>query len=437
MLGGDRCRARHRVTRLIAVPTIAPYASRDAIDCYREAIAREVELSSFWGRYFGLAGALLDVPNGFAHHALLLRFAPLFHAVMGLARAGWAFIGLPMLAVGWAIRWSLAPGWGPSVTAPTRVYLHASNDRNVSFVPAEDRPSTAITLPWRPSPAPGAWATTRIDLRALTARGSVWRAAWESIRAGLQLWFSPDRHAVLFTYSAPSWFWAAGALRGAGLESVWISNHVDRWASLATSIPGVRATMVQHGDLGHLDVKSGTRLVPRLTTPLRGVEQVFVTDAGSIDDFIASVTGEGPVFTRIELGMQVVPWADVPHGVRRVLIIGHPDAQPAMGRLVRDVDARVGDAVRFAYRPHPTEARPVVLPFIQAERVTVTSGGDTVPAVDVVVSYGSSVTGEIVAATGAHLVHWDPNDAESARAAMEEVVSCVMPSRSSPTTVQG
>ncbi len=437
MLGGDRCRARHRIARLTAVASSAFGASRDAIDCYREAIAREVELSSFWGRYFGLDGALLDVPNGFAHHALLIRFAPLVRAMMVPLQAVWVLVGLPMFALGWALRWGLASGWGLSATAPSRVYLHASNDRNVSFVPPDDRPSTAITLPWRPQPAPGAWATTRIDLRALTTRGSVWRAAWASVRAGLHLWFSPDRHAVLFTYSAPSWFWASDALRGAALESLWISNHADRWASLATTLPGVRATMVQHGDLGHLDVKSGTRLVPRLARPLCGVERVFVTDDRSVDDFIASVTGAGPVFTRIELGMRVVPWADVPPDVRRVLIIGHPDAQSAMGRLVRDVDARVGGAVCFAYRPHPTETRPVVLPFVAPERVTVTSGGDTVPAVDVVVSYGSSVTGEIVAATGAHLVHWDPNDAESARMAVDEVVSCVRPSHSSPTTVQG
>jgi hypothetical protein len=437
MLGGDRCCARHRIARLIAVSHSARNASYDAIACYREAVAREVELSSFWGRYFGLEGALLDVPNGFSHHALLRRFAPAVRALMGPARAIWVFAGLPVLALGWALRWSLAPGWDGPVTSPSRAYLHASNDRNVNFVPPEVRPSTAITLPWRPLPAPGAWATTRLDLRALSTRLTVWRAAWDSIRAGLQLWSSPDRRSVLFTYSAPSWFWAAATLRGCALDSIWISNHVDRWASLATTLPGVRTTMVQHGDLGHLDVRSGNRLVPRLAQPLRGVAQVFVTDDGSVADFIAAVTGAGPVFTRIELGMHVVPWTDAPPDVLRVLIIGHPDAQPAIGRLARDVDAQVQGAVRIAYRPHPTESRPVVLPFVASERVTITAGGETVPAVDVVVSYGSSVTGEIVAATGARLVHWDPNDAESARATADALVRCVMTARPSPTPVQG
>ncbi len=410
---------------------------RDAIDCYRLAISREVELSSFWGKYFLLDGALLDVPNGFSHHALLLRFAPVFRILMVLARPGWVFAGLPILAAAWALRWSLAAGWGQKVAATGPVYLHASNDRNMSFVPSDDgRPATAITLPWRQSSVPGAWATSCIDLRRISTRTSVWRAAWWSVRAGFRLWRSPERRTVLFTYSAPNWLWVYDALRSTARDSVWISNHVDRWASLATSLPGVRVTVVQHGDLGHLDVRSNTRLVPRLTHRLPHVERVFVTDAASIDEFIGSVTGNGPEFSRIELGMHVVPWADAMIDVRRVLIIGHPDAQAAIGRLIRDVSARVAGAVMFAYRPHPTEARPVVLPFVAAERVTITSTGNTVPAVDVVVSYGSSVTSEIISATGAALVHWDPNDAQSAQDTVDAIASYLAAGRLLPTALR-
>ncbi len=411
---------------------------RDAIDRYHLAISREAELSSFWGRYFALGDVLLDVPNGFAHHARLLRYARAVRILLVVVRPAWVFVGLPMLSVLWALRWSLASGWGREATVPGRVYLCASNDRNMSFVPSDSgRPSAAILLPWRRGPVPGRWATSRIDLRAISTRWSVWRAAWLSMRAGIRLWRSPDRHTALFTYTAPAWFWVYDALRNAALESVWISNHVDRWASLVTSLPGVPVTMVQHGDLGHHDVGSGVRLVPRLARTLPNVERVFVTDAGAVDDFITAVTGVGPTFSRIELAMRVVPWVDASHVGYRVLIIGHPDAHAAIGRLIRDIHANAGGAVHFAYRPHPTEMPPVVLPYVSGEWVTVTATDDTVPEVDVVVSYGSSVTGEIVAATGADLVHWDPNDANSAQLTVQVLTARIVRGRPSPAAMRG
>lgn len=396
----------------------------DAIGRYRLAIRREAELSSFWGRYLGLDGRLLAIPNGFAHRRFVLRFAPMLRLFLPVAGVLWAFIGMPLYALVWALRWTVAAGWDAPEVLPPSFYLQASNDRNLAYVPsAAGRPTVVLSLPWWTGAQPGAWAARCIDLRRLSSRGAVWRAAWSSACAGLQILMSEDRGKVLFTYSAPAWMWLHEALAAAGPTQIWISNHVDRWASLVTSLPEAQVVMVQHGDLGHWDSRQDTRLVPALTELLPRVRRVFVTDAESIGDFIAAITGPGPEFAQIELGMRVTPWPVPEADVKRVMMIGHPDAQGAISAVIRDLDARGEGRLLFAYRPHPTESRPVALPLAGAVRIEFTESGDTVPAVDIVVSYGSSVTGEIISATGAALVRWDPNDPASITTTIDAVLA--------------
>ncbi len=400
--------------------------SCDAIDRYLHAVGCEWAISGFWGRYLGLDGAILQVPNAYAHRAAVARVAPVVVPLLPLLRVLWVVIGLPLLALGFVLRWTLAGGWGPRFALPSPVYLHASNDRYVGVVPvAAGRPDAALVLPFRSGAPPGSWATRRIDLRQVTSRGSVVRAALASVRAGWCLLAGRDRARVLFTYSGPRWFWVHEALDRAAPGSLWISNHVDRWAALATALPATRVTVVQHGDLGHRDARSGERLVAALPAPLPRIERVFITDPSAAADFEVAITGRGPHFERIALGLRTEPWPRSLPSACRLLVVGHPDAQPAMGRLIAELRARLGKAVMIAYRPHPTERRPVALPRVQSAWVRWLETGEVVPETDVVVSYGSSVTAELLEATGALLVHWDPNDPASVEATVDTLVGRV------------
>ena len=400
--------------------------SEDMIDRYLHAVGCEWAISGFWGRYLGLEGAILQVPNAYAHRAAVARIAPLVVPLLPIVRVLWVVAGLPLLALAFVLRWTLAGGWGQHVALPSPVYLHSSNDRNVGVVPAAaGRPEAALVLPFRAGAPPGPWATRRIDLRQVTSRASVVRAAFASLRAGWRLLVGCNRARVLFTYSAPRWFWVHEALEREAPSSVWISNHVDRWAALATALPTTRVTIVQHGNLGHTDARSGERLVAVLPTPLPRVERVFVTDSAAVADFETAITGRGPRFERIALGLRAEAWPRTAPGACRVLVVGHPDAQPAMGRLIAELHARAGASVMVAYRPHPRERRPVALSRVDPSWVRWLETGEVVPEADVVVSYGSSVTAELLEATGASLVHWDPNDPASVAATIDALVSRV------------
>lgn len=405
--------------------TRAAATSDDAIDRYLHAVGCEWAISGFWGRYLGLDGAILQVPNAYAHRDAVARVAPIVVPLLPIVRVLWVVVGLPLLALGFVLRWTLAGGWGARVALPSPVYLHASNDRNVGVVPvAAGRPDTALVLPFRAG-ALGPWATRRIDLRQVTSRASVVRAAVAGVRAGWRLLASRERTRALFTYSGPRWFWVHEALDRAAPASLWISNHVDRWAALATALPTTRVTLVQHGDLGHRDARSGERLIAALSAPLPRVERVFVTDPAAIADFETAITGRGPRFERIALGLRTEAWPRTVPNACRVLVVGHPDAQPAMGRLIAELRMRAGASVMVAYRPHPTERRPVALPRVEPSWMRWLETGEVVPETDVVVSYGSSVTAELLEATGASLVHWDPNDPASVDATIDALVARV------------
>jgi hypothetical protein len=437
MLVVDRRGSRHRRTRMTRDFFSTGRDPSDGIARFRLALQRETEISSFWGRYLGLHGRLLDIPNGFARREVVLRFAPLLRQILPLAGVVWALVGLPLYVVVWAIRWSLADGWGERISLPSVFYLQASNDRNLAYLSDESgRPNVALTLPWWRGAKPAAWATTCIDLRQVSSRAAIWRAAWASVQAGFGILMSADNGSVLFTYSGPGWMWAHEVLDTAQPTQVWISNHVDRWASLVSSFPATRVVMVQHGDLAHWDARQSVRLVPRLSEPLAHVERVFVTDDVSIDDFIGAITGPGPEFSRISRGILVEAWPVTSSAVKRVLVIGHPGAHGAIGRVIVELAARSADRMKFAYRPHPTEARPVKLPLADVSSYVITATADTVPAADIILSYGSSVTGEVVRATGAVLVLWDPNDPDGVRDAVDAVLVAASSAQSSQTEPQ-
>jgi hypothetical protein len=400
--------------------------SDDEIDRYLHAVGCEWTISGYWGRYLGLEGTILQVPNAYAHRAALNRLVPVLAPMLPFVRVLWVLVGMPLFALGFAVRWMLAGGWGPRVALPSPVYLHASSDRNLGVVPpAAGRPDVVLVLPFRDGAPPGPWATNRVDLRQITSRTSVVRAALASVRSAWRLLRSADRERVLFTYSAPRWFWVNEALERAAPASLWISNHVDRWAALATSLPATRVTIVQHGNLGHRDSRTGERLVAALPAPLPRIERVFFTNPGAVVDFTAAITGPGPRFEQIAVGLRTEPWPLTAPDACRVLIVGHPSAQRAVASLITQLRRHAGTAVMVAYRPHPTERTPFVLPRVESDWVRWLETGEVVPETDVVVSYGSSVTAELLEATGASLVRWDPNDPASVQETIDVLVALV------------
>ena len=395
----------------------------NVIERYLYAVDMEYALTCFWGKWaFNFSNRLQQIPQGFTCGKLLLRFSTILNPLMPLFCFGWVIIGMPLYTIIWTVSWLLSGGWNQRTTCPATVYIHASTDRYLSFVPREKgRPSVAIVLPFRKTSTIGSWPDELVDLRAITTRTTIIRAAVLSIRATIRLFFSGQTKKVLFTYTAPNWFWVDDALETVSPTSIWMSNHYDRWAALATSRPNSSVTIVQHGLLRQMDYRTGENVIYKLQSILPNIKRVFVLDEQSIAEFKAAITGEGPEFIKIKSKLNIVPWKRLHPQQLRVFVIGSPRIKNKTILLAQNLLYELPGNVAIAYRPHPCEPQPVIFPEFENNLVKVVPPDDTVPEMDVILDYGSSFAGEIVAATGAKLIGWNGYTSEDIIAVIREI----------------
>jgi hypothetical protein len=378
------------------------------------AVELEYSLTKFWGeKECGFSTSLVQIPNGFEYSKYLAKYASVLNLLMPIIRLAWIIIGMPFFTIVWALRWIFSTGWRESLELPETVYLYSSTDRHLSYVPASvSRPSVALILPFRKS-IPGSWVDNCIDLRSVTTRYDILRASILSIKATLHLFFSNQSNQVLFSYSALNWFWVNEAFKNSATQSVWISNHYDRWTALVTTLPNINVTIVQHGQLAKTDYSTEKRILYTLNAPLSNVERVFVLDKQSINDFKLAVTGSDPDFELISPNLRVVPWDRDFLQQIRLLVIGCPLAQRALSSLIPELLSAFHDRIVIAYRPHPREKLPINLPY--GKQVQIIPADETIPDADIVLDYGSSLTEEVVLATGATVFIWIPADFKSIR----------------------
>jgi hypothetical protein len=381
-----------------------------AQDAYAAAVASESTTSAYWGKYGGLDGELLTIPNGFGYTDRILAVKRPLELALPLLRIMWAVVGMPIFATAWALRWTFTSGWGRSAAAvPPTLYMHSSADHHMLALPSGvARPEVALVLPFLRGAAPSRWSTRGLDLRGVGSRSTLWRAVGAAVAATWRLMWANRWGDLLFTYTAPQWFWVRYTLERLPVHSLWVSNHIDRWAVLAASLPGVAATIVQHGSLRHTDPSTGLEMITPTPLRLRQVERVFVIDENERALFEAHVTGPGPTFERITPGIRAVPILDKSATAVRILVIGHAIHRGEIDAILTGIGERVEREMKIAYRPHPTEVRPIRLAGNALSRAVVVDEPDLVPEVDAVLSYPSSVTERVIAATGALLIEWDP-----------------------------
>jgi hypothetical protein len=377
------------------------------LEGYLEAIALEHEVDALYHGHFGLRAGLRLIPHGFAILGTLRRFEwPLRLAAPALLVL-WCTLLQPVAAFAQAVRWSVRLGPRRRGGLPRHLYLAASNPRNLSFVDPADPtfPRAVIKLPFYEidsSPFEGAES---VDLRALTTRRMLFAAAGYSALAGWTVLARQPRLG-LYGYMAFNWFWVYLALRELRPETVWVTNHFDRWLVLASAIPSAATTIVQHGTLYH-ELKDGYRLVVRPTRKVRNVTRIHVLDDESPSYFRELVDAPGLEFVPLRLATRLEPWRPEGRGKVRVLIIGNQGDLDVHARLVGAIVDRCGARADVAYRYHPLQRKRLQAEPGAAGGVWELSGAMPVPEPDIVVSYGSSLDREIAAASRAAVLRYD------------------------------
>jgi hypothetical protein len=387
---------------------------------YHDAMAREQEVNQSWGRYLGFSAAAMLLPNVFAIPRLR-RTPEWIRFIIAPGILLWCVVIQPLRTLVALVKHLGAVTSAATLTwSPTSVYLDSSNDRNLGFIPrdAENFPEAVVLLPFRRRRPNRIHGVAHIDLAQLSTVTTLLRAAWLSVSTAVAMPFGSARARGLFSYTAFPWFWTYLALMRSGVTRIWISNHYDRWTSLVASLPGAEVVIVQHGALAHTDDASGAKVYADLSAKIPNVRAVYVTTISAVEEFQRYIDGRDVRFTRFTPALESTPWRAVGGRVLKVLVLGHSTTGEVMDRAMTHLLQRHGASVDLAYRYHPTEARRVSAGLAKVWRL---QPDGRVPMADVVLTYGSSVTDEIVASTGARVLTWNPNDADSVANALEQL----------------
>lgn len=387
----------------------------DSVTKYLEAIRLEYHADSLYHAHFRIQGAAQRIPHGFAILKYISRYERLIAVAVPPLIVLWCLLLQPLYAVFMALRWSLQLRRVEVGPISDNLYLASSNERNFCFVSPNDAdyPSAILTLPFKRAIKKQAGHCRYVDLRAISGAGVLFRAASYSMLASLSMLLSAERRLALYTYTAFSWFWVYLALERNEVKTVWISNHYDRWTMLASLLPDVNVILVQHGRLYHA-LKNGNRLVLSRTQKIKNVKRIYALDEESEMYFRKYIEDANLEFVRLRLATELMEWRKAGAGKFKILIVGNSGDLRFHNQLISQLLDRHAKDADLAYRYHPLQTKRI--PSDLGDSVWELVSSDCVPKVDLVVSYGSSLDEEVVALTGAQILHydWDVNiDVES------------------------
>lgn len=284
-----------------------------------------------------------------------------------------------------------------------------------------DLPATWYTLPWVPLAQVPANAVL-IDLFSLLSRAQLWAALRDALHATyLLLRRRRTRPWLLQSYTAFRWFAVRSALDLHPCRLV-MADHFDRWAVLADSAvcawraaPGagcVGLSLVQHGSLAKLDDEDGkARAGLRLYRRLRAVTRLYAYGPDAVQAFKATILSAACA-ARLEEAVLFVPQIEL-DGPReaamvRLLFVGSPMCEEFHRSLFMALAAR--HRVQVFYKPHPKAPMSDSMRHVGWE---VIDQPRRFPAVELLVSYESTLVLEYQAAGVGAVVH--PINSDSAR----------------------
>jgi hypothetical protein len=274
---------------------------------------------------------------------------------------------------------------------PEDVYLSLSDIKFFSYIDknTENYPKAVVNFPFHKSQSKFHSTLVRINFLDYTNLGMLVRAFIASFITPFLILFSNEKYLMLFTYSSFYWYWTFFVLSSKKINSIWLSNHYDRWLVLVDELKNVdQKILVQHGQLEYIKVDSGEIYFPNFTNKLNSISKVYTIDDNSRGYFSKMIKNEMLVFESLKSKLNVVDWPEKFVAKYKILVIGHQNDFVFHKTLINHFEAIYDFDI--AYKIHPQQATQVSL-----GRTWVVRDSNDLPKADVVISYGSSIDNEI------------------------------------------
>jgi hypothetical protein len=273
-------------------------------------------------------------------------------------------------------------------------------------------PQSWLTVPWAPVLAPQ--ESTTADLFGLLGTADLLRCLRYSVLATRQLGRRPGTRAwVLQSYTAFRWFAVRIALEATSGDLL-MTQHFDRWAILVDRVvlakrrargsPIPTLTLVQHGEIGGLSPQEWrTGFYARMQHKLQAVSMLYAYDRRSEEIFRSSLLSAScarGVRASYYQPKSIVLRPGAPQSGCRVLFVGHPVCEAlhvhVLEKLMHEKPLEV------FYKPHP-KAR--MGRGMAGHAWSIIEGTAVFPAVDLLISYPSTLVAEYAALGIPAVVH--------------------------------
>jgi hypothetical protein len=364
-----------------------------AYKLYIEAIHFEFEQEKIYHEVFCIKGFVKYIPravviyNNYNKYLFIINyifFIPLW--------ALWAIFINPCFLLLAAVKWGLSVIKVNKIEMPLNLYLSLSDIKFFSYIDKSenDYPDAVLNFSFHNAQSKFNTTLSVINFFQITDYVKMIKALIIAFFTPFILLFSSKRYLMLFSYSAFYWYWTYFTLKDKKFNSIWISNHYDRWLKLIDFLPNVnRKVMVQHGQMEYVAIDTGKIYFPEFTKKIKNVSIVFLIDENSKRFFIDMMDQNVDVsFKLLKSKLDVISWPKSFQSKFKILILGHQNDFNFHQELINKLNK--SENYDLAYKTHPQQS--VEMKLLNTWLV---SNSNELPKSDIVISYGSSLDTEI------------------------------------------
>lgn len=363
-----------------------------AFRIFLKAIDFEYDHEKMYKKVFNFEGFLVFYPRSLVIYSKTQRFSFYVNYLLyPLLFIVYPLLLNPILVLFYFFRSLLPLLRASQENIPSNIFLSLSHVKFLNYLDVNEKnyPEALIEFPFYRAHTNIKPGLNGISFFRVTNAKHFFRAFLLALATPFLLLFNNKRHLMLYTYSAFYWYWTYLSFYKTEINSLWFSNHYDRWSKLIDYLPEVKEkVLIQHGQLEYVEIETGNVFFPSFKENLKSISRVYMLDVKSELFFRKLISKESVNFSLIRSKLILLPWRKTKPIILNILIVGHHNDFNFHLALIERL--KLHNIFNISYKLHPLQS------IVNKEfDFWVVRIAEELPMADFVISYGSSLDNEI------------------------------------------